>query len=440
METVEARRRLFSEQVLRLAAFSLDYLHRHRGDLEALDRQRDNLLQAMVACGEYAGDWPRAARIALALEDYMLRQGRWRSWAAYLERIAEALTRQESSALRGHVLRCLGNAYCGSGQWEQALQVHRRALEAFRRGREARGIAKAWFDLGRVYWFRGEWREALRCYRRAAAWARRLPDGATLTAQVWNAVGLVRWRQGKWRRAVRCFRQALRLCPDTPDHSRSRGRFFSHLALPLTDLGFWDEAERCYREALHLSRAAGDITGLAYTWGDLSDLYRRQCRWEEAWQCLERAAALWEQAEDTAGRADYAEHRGRLYADQGEIAQARDWLGQALDLWEGLGNPHKVLDILLTLAELEARQGMGEAASRRMARAHPLARRLRRWDALVRLYRLRMAMARAAGHPLQTAWYGLRVVGCALLAIGNDRTRAVLRAEGWGMEHRLRAG
>jgi len=272
METVEARRRLFSEQVLRLAVFSLDYLHRHRGDLEALDRQRDNLLHTTVACGAYAGDWPRAARIALVLEDYMLRRGLWRRWATSLEWIAEALTDRGDPALRGRVLHCLGNAYCGSGQWEQALQAHRRALEALHQSREPHGIADVWFDLGRVHWFRGEWREALRCYRQVAAWAHRLPDGTVRLAQVWNAIGLIHWRQGAWRQAVRCFRRALCLCPDTPEHARRRGRFFSHLALPLTDLGSWDEAERCYHEALRLSETAGDTTGLAYTWGDLSDL------------------------------------------------------------------------------------------------------------------------------------------------------------------------
>ncbi len=80
------------------------------------------------------------------------------------------------------------------------------------------------------------------------------------------------------------------------------------------------------------------------------------------------------------------------------------------------------------------RQGKGEAASRWMAQAYPLARRLRRRDALVRLHRLRMAMAQAGDHPLQAVWYGLRAVGAALPAIGNDRTRAMLKAAGWGTD------
>jgi len=69
-----------------------------------------------------------------------------------------------------------------------------------------------------------------------------------------------------------------------------------------------------------------------------------------------------------------------------------------------------------------------------MAQAYPLARRLRRRDALVWLHRLRMAMAQASDHLLQVVWYGLRAVGAALPALGNDRTRATLKAKGWGTD------
>ncbi|HEY76707.1 MAG TPA: tetratricopeptide repeat protein [Thermoflexia bacterium] len=435
LETISARRRLFVEQIDRLVAFSLEYIRRHRQDVHALDRQRDNLLQMVTACGQYLGDWHRAARIALGLDEYMMRRGHWRSWAAYLEDIAHALAEERAYGLEGEVWRALGNAYCGSGQWEPAYRAHRRAIGAFRRAGDARSIAYSLFDLGRVRWFQGEWQEALRCYRQAETLARSLPDDSLFLARIANVIGLTYWRQGRWRWAVRHFRRALRLCPDDPQYARNRGRMMSNLALALTDLGRWEEAERSYRAALQFSEQAGDTTGLAYTWGDLSDLYRRQRRWEEAEACLERAEALWERAEDAAGQADHAEHRGRLCADRGEVAQARHWLDQALKSWGALGNEHKIAELQILLAEVAVRQGSYCEADQWMKQARFLAHRLGRRDLLVRLHALQAAIEGGQGRWLQAVWTRLKGLACGLPALRNDRTWRAVRELGLPQRH-----
>ena len=427
METVEARQSIFRQQVDRLVTFSLDYIARHRDDLRALDRQRDNLLQAMLSCGQYLGDWSRAAQMALGLEEYVLRRGQWQSWAVYLEQMGRALEEAGQGAMEGEIWHALGNAYCGAGRYEEAIRAHRRAIEAFRAASDLGGLAHAWFDLGRARWFRGEWKEAVRCYRRADAHARSLPDGSFLRARIANVMGLVYWRQGWWRRAARHFRRALRLCPDGAEYARNRGRMMSNLALALTDLDRWEEAERAFRTALRLSEQADDTTGLAYTCGDLSDLYRRQGRWEEAEVCLERAATLWEQAEDGAGRADHAEHRGRLCAGRGEVAQARRWLDQALRLWETLGNEHKAAELRVFLAAVAVRQRSSHEADRRIEQARSLARRLGRRDLLVWLHGLWATVEERRGHRLRAAWIRWRGLACGLPALFNDRTRRAVK-------------
>jgi tetratricopeptide (TPR) repeat protein len=446
--TVAVRRQLFAAQVLQLAAFSLDFARRHQGDARALDRQRDNLLQTMVACGQYAGDWMTASCIALLLHDYMSKQGRWQSWVAYLEKISVALdlapvpvsppspspdctsSREEErgTGVRGEVLRCLGNAYCGGSQWDAAIHAHRQALRSFQRANDDSGAAHVLIDLGRAHWFRGEWDEAMRCYRSAASLARRLPDHDELLERLWNVRGLVHWRKGEWRQAKDCFRQSLRLCLDMGDSARGQARVSSHLALVHTDLGDWDDAERCYQRALALSEQVGDVTGLAYTLNDLSDLRCRQGRWEEAHRCLERAHVLWQQSEDPAGLADYHEHLGRLYANQGESGQARQCLEQALTLWQQLENPQKCLDIVTDLAMLDARDGAFAAMRERMSRAWLLARQLGRRDAMVVLYRLEATAHRAAGRCWLARWAWLRALAVALPAWRNDRMAGVIRS------------
>ncbi len=425
METIETRRHLFREQVDRLTTFSLDYVRRHRQDVRAIDRQRDNLLQAITACGEYLGDWPRAAQIALGLEEYMLRRGRWRSWAGYLEHIGQAIAEWPDRRLEGEIWHALGNAYCGSGEWEAALRAHQRAIESFRRAGDLQGIAHALFDLGRVHWFRGAWREAVRCYRRADAYARSLPHDRFFRARVANVMGLVYWRRGQWRRAARWFRRALRLCPGGIEYARNRSRMMSNLALALTDLGRWEEAERWYRAALASSERVSDVTGQAYTWGDLSELYRRWGRLDEAEVCLKQADALWEEAEDAAGRADYAEHRGRLHADRGEMERALRWLKRALARWEMLGNLQKQAELQTLLAELTVKWGDHREAEEWMERAHALARQLGRRDLLVRLHGLKV-LATPPGHPLRRAGAWAQVVASALPAFLNDGTRRAL--------------
>lgn len=81
---LETRRDLFRQHVLRSGQFALRYSRERRHDNEALDRQRDNLLQAMDACHRYADAWQIVVGIALNLQDHMERQGHWEIWEWHL--------------------------------------------------------------------------------------------------------------------------------------------------------------------------------------------------------------------------------------------------------------------------------------------------------------------------------------------------------------------
>lgn len=412
MDSLQQRREIFLKQVLRLGHFGLNYSRQYKDNFPAMEKQRDNLLQTMIACARYARAWDLALEMATLLDSYMMKLGLWQSWANYLERLVEAVNGRADSHITATVLNKLGNAYCGSGEWDKALRAQAKAVQEFKKTGDDDGLAQALFDLGRIYWFLGKWEEALYFYKQAARLVEKLKDEDKL-ARLLNTIGLVYWRKGEWRRALAYYERSLELTSRIGEERRL-ARIYNHMALAYSDLEEWDKAQKCYELALEISERVKDKTGLAYTYGDMSSFYLRQGNWRRARECLERAQVLWQETEDQAGLADHYKHQGLFHATLGEYRQALECYARSIEMWEQMGNEQNLVTLLGYVARIHYARKAFEEMDATIRRARQLAHRLKRRDVLASLYALEGEAHFETGQPLKGLWSYLLGIVTAL--------------------------
>ncbi len=447
LTSVEARRDLFRQHVLRSGAFALRYSRELKHDDEALARQRDNILQAMDACERYTHAWQVVADIALSLHDHMERQGHWKVWEPYLERAVEASRRWGDATAQGRLLHHLGVIRRHRGRWASALALHEEALGLFESLQDEAGIAESHQHLGCLWWLRGRWERAAKhletaleimegleenesklagvyrdlgsLYSHKGEWKRTL-DYLHVAAQMagelgdisgqvraWSSMGYAHWRRGEWTEASRVLRRAVGTAEDHGYETRL-AIACNNLAAVLLSQGEWEEALMCLAWDLRIVEPIGAVHLAAHAYDDMGEAYRQAGEWEQAWHYLERSAEIKRRLDDLSGLAATYHHMGLLCTDTGEHERAVDCHRRALGLRERLGAEQDIAEVLVSLAwaYYQHAASLQPSAERRRAederhavirRARTLADRLGRRDLLTRLLWLEADVALAEG-------------------------------------------
>ena len=447
LTSVEARRDLFRQHVLRSGDFAVRYSRERRHDDEALARQRDNILQAMDACERYAAASQTVVDIALSLHDHMERRGHWAVWEKHLERAVAASRKVGNARVEGTLLNHLGEIRRDKGRWASALALHEEALRIFERLQDETGRARShqhlgcsWWlrgrwdrasehfevalsiaqgldeegpdlvdlyrDLGRLSSYEGKWEEALGYLRRAAQMASRLGD-AFRQIRACNSMGYAHWRRGEWAEARRVLQWAMEAAEQRSYETRA-AIACNNMAAVLLSQGAWEEALAYLKRDLKIVERIGAVHLAAHAYDDMGEAYRQAGQWREAWQYLERSAAIKRQLDDLSGLAATYHHLGLLCTDVGEHKQAVGYHRQALALRERLRGKQDIAEVLVSLAgayyhhfaalRLSSERRRAEDEMRSViGRAWTLGGRLGRSDLLTRLLWLKAEVALAEG-------------------------------------------
>lgn len=136
----------------------------------------------------------------------------------------------------------LGHQYAELGEWVNALQAYRAALERAPRN------AVVLKDLGGALQVLGRANEARQALELALRYDPGLPDA-------WRNLGIVLATQGQWADALACFQRALEYAPDWPEG-------FRYTALALGQLGQMQEAREWARKAVQANPASTEAQAL----------------------------------------------------------------------------------------------------------------------------------------------------------------------------------
>lgn len=267
-----------------------------RAAADWLDDERPVLLAVIEHDGRY-GDGAHSWRLAVVLELYLDRNGRWQEQRTAQTTATTAAQRQGDVLGQAHTHRALGFALGRLDRWEGAREHLLRALQLFGEIGEPCGQARVhryWAFLSNRH---GRHADALRHY------------------------GL----------AGELYRSAGQLNGEASVHNEVG---WTHMLL-----GEYDKALKECSRSLAIHQETGDRNGEAAAWDSLGCAYHQLHRHQEALDCFRRALLIFREIRDAYLEADTLVHIADTHIATGATTGAAGALRQALAILDGIGHP-----------------------------------------------------------------------------------------------------
>jgi class 3 adenylate cyclase/tetratricopeptide (TPR) repeat protein len=329
----------------RLAQY-VDILAHHYGRTRRVDKQR--------VWYRAAGD---AAKAAFANE----------AAVGYYERLLLLLPAPESGA----VLAELGEVWQLTGQWRQAEDAYRRAMDVASRSGDRALLATAQRCLGNLFMYQGHRVEAADWLSSAAEEFGRLGDQQGLSSAL-NRLTYSLIRQRAYAEARATAERHLAVAREAGDLAGTSVAL-NHLGLVSSSTGDAASAVALHERAFEVARNAGDQPCLIDAAHNLALVHYRQ-------RDHQRAAGYWQEALAVAqriGRRQSVAHAignlGEVFRDQGDYADAIRCFCLAFQIVAELGEWREVANQAASLAVAAAAEGRDQAAERLFAKVAELA-------------------------------------------------------------------
>lgn len=209
--------------------------------------------------------------LILAREKVLDLQGRRADQAADLAtllNLADSLDDRQLQA-KAHVRKA--GLYTYTGQFPEALQAGKKALELCRITRDKSGEANTLTELGFLHWTSQDHRHALQ-YNRAALRLYRVLGDTDCEAMALHNLAEIYRSLDSYSQSLRLYEDSLKLKWARKDH-RAQALSLYGMAHAIRSLGNVGVAIERYSEALQLCRTAGDLLMVSRVYHELANLY-----------------------------------------------------------------------------------------------------------------------------------------------------------------------
>jgi len=235
------------------------------------------------------------------------------------------------------------------GDYDRALALANRGLEADRLSGARKGVAEALNLIGTVHYKRGDYAGALPFYLQAAQVAEEAGYSFGL-ARDWSSLGSTAYRTGDYQRAKEYYEKSLQLRRELGDQDEV-ARALNDLANVFQQLGDFPRAIGLRLEALRLWKQSGNPAGIADALNDLGGTCEEMGRHGDALAYLRQSLAASRKIRDLPGIYDDLENIGLIESKLGRHDEALRNLTAAYRGFQSLG---QLDDVASTLNELGA--------------------------------------------------------------------------------------
>ena len=247
------------------------------------------------------------------------------------------------------------------GHYQDAMSLHRHALDAARALRDGASEGRVLSSLGAVHWQFGRYAEALDQHKHALSLVQEANDRPA-EGQVLQNLGIVYWQLGRFREAVDCFQQALAVRLATGFRAAA-GMTLNNLAAAYVHLGRNDEAVESFRQAVDIEQESNNRLGEGVSLGNLAFVYARLGRYDESIDHSIRALAIHREIANRPTEGYALGNLGLAYERLDRFAEAEDHLKQALALLRDCGDRPGEAGVLSKMGVLYERTGRHQDAA-----------------------------------------------------------------------------
>lgn len=295
-------------------------------------------LPNLVATIEYAaaGHGTAAARLAHAVNGYLIRYGHWQQALALHHTALQAAKGAEDRLAEAEALRDLGAVHRNSGSYAAAEAFLVDARYAYDALGDRDGWAAVQAQLAVLHRMRGDTRAALESATEAAAVYRENGDLRGLSGAL-SEIGMNRTNMGDHSAAREVAMEALRCARDSNDRIRE-STILRTLGLAQIGDGMLDAAETSLSDALAIARETGYRLGEADAMNYLGTILGR---FDEADTMLTEALGIFTELGNVRGQASALNNLGSLLRDRDPGGARRNHV-LALRLANAIANPRQV--------------------------------------------------------------------------------------------------
>jgi tetratricopeptide (TPR) repeat protein len=252
---------------------------------------------------------------------------------AEAERVLAASEHQREMAA---VLHQRGILAQSRGDYDAALEHHRRSLEIFEQLGDRAGVASSLNAIGLVLQERGDYDKALDYYQRSLQEADAIGDRQQI-ATVLHAIGLVHRHLGDYDVALEHHHRSLEMKEQLGNRA-GVAKSLNAIGIVLQQRGDYDKALDYYQRSLQEAEAIGDRQQIATVLHAIGMVHQRRGDYPAALEHYRCSLEIDEQLGNRAGVARSLHQIGMVHQAQGDYPAALGHYRRSLETFEQLGD------------------------------------------------------------------------------------------------------
>ena len=230
----------------------------------------------------------------------------------------------------------LGKAYFFLGEYQKAIKYSEKALEINTAISDQLGIASNNNSLGNAYVFLEEYQKAIKYYEKGLEISTAIGDQSGIAMKNGN-LGNAYCSMGEYQKAIKYFEKGLEISTSIGDQSGIANQN-KNLANAYRNLGEYQKAIKYYEKGLEISSAVGFQSEIANKNGNLGNAYFRVGEYQKAIKYSEKALEISTVISDQLGIASNNNNLGHAYLYLGEYQKAIKYYEKGLEISTAIGD------------------------------------------------------------------------------------------------------
>ncbi|MDI6840952.1 MAG: sigma 54-interacting transcriptional regulator [bacterium] len=286
------------------------------------------------------------------------------------------------------------------GEWDDAMQVLRKAEKIFGERDDKVGLCYVLYWIGVIILSRGDPGEGLKIEEKAL---QLVPQNEySLKASILNAIRGALQKQGKYKEAVSTLNEALSLCKKIEDvhlqtmllhnlgvihhyqgnfsHAEQNyklaleiysktllpyaGLTYNNISAILLEKGDYSQCKTWLDRGIQICRDFNDLIGLAYSYKTMADMFCEIGKYELAMEKYQEVLTLNLKLKQERLNASIWRSIANLYRLQSDYYQAEQYISKSMEVAKGSGEKLMLVQVLMTKGEIEIASGSLEKAEK----------------------------------------------------------------------------
>ena len=278
----------------------------------------------------------KAVSLAMQYGEHLINRG-------FLEEFCEILATISKEDLKSEELTTLlifeGDILTTFGEWDSALSLYERSLEAALEKNDEIGCAEAHYKIAAIHYRKGDLDKALFVNQKSFD-ILKVKDEPYQMAKLYNNIGVCHWKLGSFEKAKDNYSKSLDISEGIGDKS-GVARALNNLGIIHWEKGDLDGAVEFYQRSLEIAKELGNKQTEAILYDNRGEVFRSKEDTQAALSYYQKSLELSQRLGFRWQIAEVLRNLGNLY--QGE--ERKKYLIEAFEMFEKLGAKKDAMEL-----------------------------------------------------------------------------------------------